>query len=243
MTNPYRPEGSAPNEELARLARQGQQRIAVAAEGQHLQAQHEANYHLRVAIGSVRGSPLRRSFLFAIALGLLLVAAGIMAGNDTLFDPVVLNVAPIGFFLAFGSFFAYVFVAPRATRGQVQAERAYVASLPFPLEGYFEALSGEPQGFCKLRIELEWRASGTDPATLQGVFGLIDTAARVTTCDAGAASVTTGPISGITNIRVNRVPVYRNHGLAKYLRRLIEQVLLPLDRNAGIARVRVVRAY
>jgi hypothetical protein len=241
--NPYRPGGSPPpNDELARLAQQGQQRIAAATEGQQIEAAEGANYHLRVAIGALRGSPLRRSFLLVALVGILLGAAGIAAGNGALFDPVVANVAPIGFVLGMGGFFTYLFVAPRATRSRMIAERTYVASLPFTLEGYFEVLSIAPSYSCKLTIGIEWRTSGTDASTLQGLLGLIDTGARVTSCDARAASITTGDISGSTGISVNKSPVYRNHKLAKYLDDLIDRVLMPLHRNVGLSRVRLTRS-
>jgi hypothetical protein len=236
---PYRPQ-SAQNDELARLARRGQQRIDMANDGASAHVLVEGSKNLRVAIGSVRGSPIRRSILGIMFVGFALVGVGILAAGNVI-DRDYAAAAGIGFFVAFGSLMTWLFVPPLATQSQVMAERTAIASLPFVMEGYFESLASEPRGFSHAQVTIFWRTSGTDASTLQGLLGLIDTAAQVTSCDSQSASIATGQISGLTGIKINGRPVYRNHGLAKYLRRLIDEVLVPLDRNVGIARVCVSR--
>src|SRR5207302_7649473 len=159
--------------------------------------------------------------------------------GDNSFVPLI----PIGFLTMFVTFMVYVFVPPLASRTQIATERTWIGSLPFPIEGYFDALAQEPRIFGRVQIDLVWRTAAADAGTLQGVFGVIDTDARVSQLDATTASVTTGTISGATGIRINGVPVYRNHNLAKYLHRLVDTVLLPLDRSVGLARVRLTRTH
>ena len=241
--DPYRPYPvTNPDDELARLAQQGQRRIQAAAAGQSQHVQVEGSRHLRVAVGAVRGSTVRRAFLVLAALGVLTLIAGfalVVANGDPVFVPLL----PLGFASAMGGFMVYVFMPPVASRAAMEAERAWVAALPFAFEGYFETLSAEPSAVCKLRIELVWQTVGADPATLQGVVGLLDTDARVTQAAADVATITSGVVSGATGIRINRVPVHRNHRVATYLHRLVEVVLLPVHRNRPLARVSVSRGW
>ena len=244
MSNdPYRPQqGTNPDDELARLAQQGQRRIQAAAAGQSQVERVEGSRHLRVAVGAVRGSTFRRAFLVLALLGLLTLIAGfalVVALGDLAFVPLL----PLGFAAAMGGFMTFVFVPPLASQAAMAAERAWVASLPFELEGYFEVLAAEPSAVCKLRVELVWQTVGADPATLQGVVGLLDTDARVTERAADAATITSGVVSGATGIRINRVPVHRNHRVAAYLHRLVDVVLLPVHRNRPLARVSVTRGW
>ena len=72
------PDDPANADELARLAQQGQQRIHAASEDRSQVAQLEANQHLRVAIGAVRGSSLRRMLLVPMLAGLAVAIVGVV---------------------------------------------------------------------------------------------------------------------------------------------------------------------
>lgn len=48
-----------------------------------------------------------------------------------------------------------------------------------------------------------------------------------------------GNVSGVTGIRTNNVPVYRNHRLPAYMHSIVEQALVPRHRSHPIAYVRL----
>lgn len=240
---PYRCAPPQTDDELARLAREGQMRIEAAKHGRSEAARVGETKHLRVAIGAVRGSPIKRVLIGFIALGLSSIATGIAlsaATNDATFVPFI----PVGFLTAFGSFMFFVFVPPLASMAQVEEERRTIASLPFPIDGYFDVLSAEPRALARLEVGIAFAdPMAAEPQTVQGLMGLLDTDAQVGRSDGTTVTVTTGQISGITGIRINGVPVYRNHRMSKYLRNLVEQVLLPLHRSRPLARVRIARTH
>src|SRR5207302_11136314 len=77
--SPYRPPPGPPqNDELAQLARQGQMRLQAAAMEREQGERVGENRNLRVAIGAVRGSPIKRALLAVILVGLLSLAGGIV---------------------------------------------------------------------------------------------------------------------------------------------------------------------
>lgn len=233
-------------DELARLAREGEARLRAAQQGQHASAGEAAERNLRTALGPVRGAPVRRALLAALGVCLAAIVVGVAlavtGGEREVFGVAIPIFANVSAFACFGLFSAYMFVPPMASRAGVEAERAWAASLPFPMDWYFELLASEPRALSRIRVELWWAGQGVDPQTLQGLIALFDTAARVERSDHAHAAFTTGPISGMTGIRVNRVPVYRNHRLGAAVHRLVDVVLLPLHRNAPLARVKLSRA-
>lgn len=238
---PYRYAKPPQEDELARLAQQGQSRIAAASHDRSQTARVEEGRHLRIAIGSVRGSLLRRILLVPAILGAVSVI-GVVALVIATNDPSYMTYFAPAFVPAILFFMLYMFLAPVATLGQVAAERQWVASLPFRLEGYFETLSGEPQAFARVGVVLEYQSVGPDQQTFQGIIGNLDTEARVQQWHPERAGFQSGQISSFTGIRVNRVSVYRNHKLAKYLRRLVGEVLLPLHRSRPLSRVTIARS-
>jgi hypothetical protein len=133
------------------------------------------------------------------------------------------------------------FIPPLASEGTVAAEHDWAMALPFQLVGYFELLSSEPRSARKLRYEITWRdgAAVPDPGLLHRIFGSVDPQARLDHADRQAAHVTSGAISGMTGITVNRVPVYRNHKLCKSVHGVVEQVLVTLHRTYPIAHVKI----
>ncbi len=151
------------------------------------------------------------------------------------------NVFIPGFAVAFISIFGMAFIPPIATQGAVAKEQEWAMALPFQLAGYFEVLSREPTYGRKVVYTIAWR-DGTrppDPNLLHSIFGAVDPQARLEHSDPRGARITSGLISGATGIRVNRVPVYRNHRFCKSIHGAIEQVLIPLHRTYPIAHVTV----
>lgn len=197
---------------------------------------------MRVAIGGVRGAPMTRAFLVLLVLSTLGSVASIVAivvGEDISLMPLVFgSLVTAAVFLSL-----YLVVAPTASRAAVAAERAWVASLPFPFEHYFDVIAAPPDAECRLLVQLEWRAQGVDARTLQGIIALMDTQSLVREVFGTRATFATGPISGGTGIRVNRSYIYRNHRLSKAVHRLVEVVLLPIHRDAPLARVTLSRSY
>lgn len=240
---PYRQALPREDDELARLARQGNLRIQAAQQGRSAEARVEETRHLRVAIGAVRGSFIKRAAVGLMVLGIASMAAGIAltaATGDGKFGPFI----PVGFFVALGSFMFHLFFPPLATNAQVEAERQSMASLPFFVEGYFDVLSAEPAAATRLEIVMAFSdPMSAEPQTVQGLMGLLDTDAQVARTDGSEVAVRTGSISGATGIRVNGVHVHRNHLLAKYLRRVVEQVLTPLHRSRSLRGVRITRTH
>jgi len=198
------------------------------------------------AIGPVRGAPMRRAVLVLLVLCVVaLIAGGILASqvvHDSFGMMRLMPIAMTGFFAVLGLFFLYLFMPPLASRAGVEAERAWVASLPFALDWYFELLSLDPSPSCRVRLEIAWTTHGVDAHTLQGIIALFDTGSSVIEARPDHAELTTGPISGMTGIRINRASVYRNHRLGTAVHRLVDVVLLPLHRNAPVTRVKLSRA-
>lgn len=220
--------------------------MQAAQQGQHASATEAAERNLRTALGPVRGAPVRRALLAALTVCLVTIAVGVAiavtSGAREVFGVAIPIFANVSAFACFGFFAAYMFVPPMASRASVEAERAWAASLPFPMDWYFELLASEPRAVSAIRVELWWAGQGVDPHTLQGLIALFDTGARVERSDGAYAAIATGPISGMTGIRVNRSNVYRNHRLGTAVHRLVDVVLLPLHRNAPLARVKLSRA-
>lgn len=239
MQGPYRPHAPPPDPELARLAMQGQQRRAELAAGMQAERQQAGGGNLRTAIGAYRGSTLKRVLLAGILFGL---ASGALGATLSALGQVEIGgfLVP-GFVLAFVGFMIFVFVPPLASQGAIAAEQMWTMSLPFSFQGYFEALAAQPRPVRTMTYEIVWR-DGTrppDPALLHSVFCAVDPQARMDFADARHARVMGGPVSGRTGIRVNRVPVYRNHRLAAHVHAVMDRVLLPLHRSHPIARVEI----
>lgn len=194
--------------------------------------------HLSTAIGAYRGSTLKRAGLVVILLslagggvGALLSALGEVAIGSWFFP---------GFIIAFMVFMVWVFVPPIASQGAIAAEQAWATSLPFQLVGYFEVLSMEPSFQRTVTFDIRWQPAPQRPPDRQlllSIVSAVDPHAQVQHADETGATFTTGAISGHTGIRVNRVPVYRNHKIPAHLHGLIDQVLVTIHRSHPIAMV------
>jgi len=142
---------------------------------------------------------------------------------------------------------AKVEIEPPTPAHHVEAERSWLASLPFAIDGYFEALSAKPESECNLLIELRFSSDRPPPdqSTMLELLGLVDTDASIEKVSAwregGALVFRSGPISGGTNTRVNGVWVYSNRKIAQYVHDLVDRVLLPLQRSHPLTRVALTR--
>ena len=236
---PYRAGRSGPSDELARLAREGQARLRSGARSPDLLVTAAAERNMRVAIGPVRGAPLKRAVLALVAL----CAAGLIGHNLLSGARTITFAGTTGVVLAGWLLPLYMLLPPLSSRAALEAERAWVASLPFALEGYFDVIGAPPEIRCRLRVELWWEGPGVDPETLQGVAALFDTEARLIEVKSGYASLTSGPISGRIIARARRSNILRNHRFGKVVHRLVDVFLLPIHRSAPLARVTLSRSY
>jgi hypothetical protein len=246
---PYRPPPSTSeaDADLARRAAEGARRQREADASLAVAQTAGAEKNLRVAVGGHFGSPWRT---VPVVVGVLLAAVDVLflltlplSGTDPNFT----TNFPLTLFTFMGAAFALfvaLFASPTATRARVAAEKAWAASLPFALEGYFDVLAAEPVAWCSLEITLAWADAGGAPSleTVQGILATIDTAARVAPCGGGTeVGIRSDLISGATGISTGgkRNPryVYRNHRFVAYTHRLVDEVLLPLHRSHAIARV------
>jgi hypothetical protein len=111
----------------------------------------------------------------------------------------------------------------------VSAAKAWVARLPFAMEGFLDVLAQEPEVKCRLEVELTWDDSRGEPdgGTLQGIVGLVDADARVVSNNGPAVTIASGEIS--------------NDAVAEYLLALVEKVLIPLHRSHALVHVSIRR--
>ncbi len=169
-----------PNDELARLAQQGQARLAEAQHGQASEVDRAAERNIRVAVGGVRNSPLRRVMLVVGVLAGAATAAGfvVVAQGGAMEVTKQLGVLMPGIFVSAWMIVLGIWLPPLASRAAVAAERAWVAALPFRLENYFNVIAAKPEGECCLDVKLETsRPLARD--TVQGVIALFDTRSTV----------------------------------------------------------------
>ncbi len=232
-----RPDAHDPDvrDEFERLASEGRRRI-VEDRARREPAQREAaETHLRAALAARYGAPLPRAFAILAAAGGLTALCGTLGAGVALL--------PVGVLLLIGGLVLREVVPPLATRASVQAEVAWVDGLPFGMTGYFEALEAGPRDECRLRVTLTWADGHVPPGgeVVQNVFGVLDTSAQVRSVSAKDVTLRTGPISGATGVRVNKVSVYRNTQIVTYVHNLVTKALGPMHRKHAIARVSLSR--
>jgi len=240
---PYRPAApdQAASPELERLVREGQQRLSqqsaqrqLALAGAGASARTAAERNIRVALGGYYGgSPVR-----VVAVGLIVVGGLAACGAFAWAGALVLAVPSVTLGIVLR-----IFAPPVGTRSRVAAEQAWLASVPFVLEGYFELLGQEPQGGCHLRVAVTWGDAAAAPGddTTRAALAVVDTAAVVKSRTGATVVVRSGSISGRTNLVVGDQYVHRNTGIVRYVHDLVDRVLLPLHRSSPIARVSLTR--
>ncbi|MBZ5708658.1 hypothetical protein [Nannocystis pusilla] len=228
--NAHQP-GRAPSAELLRLAEQGARNIQAADRTQIARADR----HMRVALGAHYGSLRQRLFFVPLVVG-----AGFVAATAAGFLPVDwlgAGMAP----MMFGVFGA-AFIEPVAGDGRIAGEREWLATRPFPVTGYFEALQHPPTSGALLLTRVRFAGEVPPPDLVQGVLGVIDANPVVRPEGGQIYLLQSGLISGATGIRINKRPVYRNHRIVPYVHGLVDNVLAPLHATYPIDQVELTRA-
>jgi len=247
---PYRPDppGSEADADLARLAARGQRRIfeanaagasrAVSAEQLE---EKKRDWNIGLALAAYHGTPLRKACVALMGIGLLTILCAALFGRGMVAGGVGFIV---GLLAVFGGYMAAIFIDPTATRAQVAAERAWAASLPFAMDGYFDLLAQDPVIACRLLVELTWKPGRTPaPEIVRGALGLWDAGIGVEPGEASTMNARSSPFmcgrysrsyAGLTPPVPNRHLVGRVHGL-------VETVLLPLHRSCALERVSLRR--
>lgn len=228
--NAHQP-GRAPSEELLRLAEQGARNIQAADRTQLARA----DKHMRVALGAHYGSPRQRVFFVPIVVG-----AGFVAATVSGFIPVEWLAAGLAPMMI--GVFGAAFITPVAGDERIASEREWLATRPFPVTGYFEALQQTPTSGALLFTRVRFAGEVPTPDLVQGVLGVIDANPVVRPAGDRIYLLQSGLISGATGIRVNRVPVYRNHRIVPYVHSLVDKVLGPLHATYPIDQVELTRA-
>jgi len=119
------------------------------------------------------------------------------------------------------------------------AEKAWLASLPFPLERYFAVLAEPPKAIFRLEItvELSHASKTPDLNILRGVVHVHDVTADVVLRDDGVFEILvdkdTVSLAGYFPYTVQKI--------APYVHGLVDKALLPLHRGHPIARVSLAR--
>jgi hypothetical protein len=238
---PYRPAPTEPNPELEKLAAEGRARIQAANRAAPAPHAPPADLELRAALGSRYVSPLRAASYASFVLGVVLGLVGFVGPLRD--DTTVTVVAEIlgMLLLAGGIAVSSTDAAKRASAAQVGAERRWVQSLPFAMNGYFEVLEGPAEKECRLLVELEWLAAPA-PAdeTILGVWGLHDTGVRIDKRVGSIVTIRSGPISG-NGVQLSIYWIYDNRSIPRFVHGLVDRVLVPIHRSQPLARVSLRR--
>jgi hypothetical protein len=225
-------------DDLARLAEQGRAKRTQAVghvDPAEARRRSDRDLNLRVAIGCLRGSAMKRGFLIAAGVGLVLGGVGVALGSE-----VIIGIGVADFLLAS---MLFGLTEPLASSAQVAAEQRYVAELPFAVGGYFEMLSETPDHECALSITLT-SSGGTlpDRATLESVLSNADPLGKIEFAASTSAVFRTGPISGATNKAAGYgTPVRRNDRIARLFHKLVDDALIPMRRSCAFERVTLSR--
>jgi hypothetical protein len=242
--HPFRPEQDAHvDPELARLAEQGERRIAARKRAPHAPTPDEQRaIYVRQALGAYHGSPARRlarASLAAALLGPVAIGLAFRHGGAAALA------AAIGVFVV-GLVASLVLASVKAlaTPATVAAEQQWIASLPFAVTGYFELLGAVPlPAGCVLVVELAWSSGQPpEPSVVHGVAGLWDPGARVVPRDDGlelrSGRIVTGYFySGMVETVETFGQTAPNKRVVASVHRLVDKVLLPLHASHAIARI------
>jgi hypothetical protein len=222
--------GREPPAELLRLAAEGARNIQRADARQLARA----DQHLRVALGAHFGSPRRWVFMVFAAIGVGLT----VATSSGLLD---ISMVPVGVVALMGGVLPLAFKSPAIGDAGLERERAWLASRPFPLAGYFEALRQPPTSGALLLVRVRFAGEVPPVDLVQGLLGRIDPQGAVQSAGGRELLLQSGLISGATGIRINKVPVYRNHRIVGYVHRLADELLAPVHASYPLAEVELTR--
>ncbi len=223
----------ADDSDLARLARDGRERIERETQAQQKRAQRYADTNTRVALGVHYGSPLKRIVGGIAVLG----GVGVLAQQGGL-----LGAVPIALPLAmlFNGALAAALLQPVASAGCIAREYEFVEKRPFPVNGYFDALAIAPVQEAQVLMHVRFRTQAPSPSLLKDIVGRVDVEATVTQSRDGL-TIQSSPISGATGIRSGGALIYRNHRIVPWLHELLDEVLTPVHASYPIESVDIDR--
>jgi len=120
------------------------------------------------------------------------------------------------------------------------AERAWLASLPFPVERYFAVLAEPPKAIFALEVTVELCDPSRMPSLgiLRGIVHVHDVGAEVVIGSSGGAITI---LVGDDAVSLAGYFPYTVQKIAPYVHGLVDQALLPLHRSHSIARVSLAR--
>ena len=233
---------ATPDDELQRIVAEGQARQAEFAAKARTLADAAGEDHLAIALGAHQGTALLRAAAVAIGVGLVALAVGLALRETAAADPdVALAVAAGGGALALVSSLVRLGVTPRASASGRAAEEAWRRSLPFALEGYFEALRGEPRASCHVQVHLDWASPRVPPAGLIASFvQRSDPAATAAPGD--PSGWVSAPLPGPGGLEGGG-RARGNQRLVAYVHGVVEGALLALHAEYPIARVALRRDW
>ena len=217
--DPYRSteEASGPDAELARLAAQGERRV---------QAQAIARSNQREWVRLERLCDAMQLLPPAPPGGAIPTEAEFPAPPDHAYqddyakapDPAVLQ----------------------AAARKAYAERAWLASLPFHVERYFDVLAEAPEAIFGLEVTVALVDASHTPSLeiLRGIVHVHDVDAEVVLSRGGGIAIEVGSAA----IALPGYYPYTVQKIAPYVHGLVDKALLPLHRSHAIARVTLTRA-
>ncbi|NLY94449.1 MAG: hypothetical protein GXY23_10540 [Myxococcales bacterium] len=221
--------------DLARLAREGRERIEKEARRKAEEARSHGNTHVRVALGVHYGSPRKRVSGVIMALGIVgTIATASAASAVDSSVPGEMVILPL--FLTFYGALALGLLQPTASESRVVAEHAYVEDRPYRVTGYFESLSITPMPKMTLSAQLTFAGEVPPTSLVRDIVGRVDTQATVEPMGSGLL-VQSGPISGVTGIRSGGVWIHRNHMIVPWVHAFLDEVAAPLHARYPLAQV------
>lgn len=220
-------------DDLARLAREGRQKIETQSKQRAELELERGETHVRVALGVHYGSPRKRIPFVVMMLGIVGTLA-VAFREDTL--PYMAITLPM---LLYGAL-ALGLLEPSASEERIAEERAFVSKQPFTVTGYFESLAKEPVPQMRLVARARFRGEIAPSELVRDVVGRVDPEAEVQgTGD--ELVVSSSAISGATGIRQGHVWIYRNHKLVPWLHQMVEEVFVPVHSRYPIESVEFER--
>jgi hypothetical protein len=229
--------GGQPSPELLRLAAEGHElrrgTAAREAERAEDEARRERRELDRLGRGYIRNaladSP-RGSAPPLLAISMVLVVAGtllLMLGKG--------SVGTAGLVMVLASALGYFPARMALGVWQVRLERAWLASLPFPVRGYFRVLGTSPEEERTLRLKASFTGSGPGREVLEGLLGRVSYPASANLRDFREQgwSAESGPILSPSGDDIDS----SNAPTLGWMRVVIEDVLLPLHREFPLAAV------
>jgi hypothetical protein len=211
---------SGDSQRLAALAALGRRKREQAARERQKKRSAERESALRRREREVRATLRQASteYVLLITLGILIPSGVIWWAAASMDAKSACVVA--AFTLSITAGLAFIRLSALGQR-VVDRERAFLASLPFGVDGYFEAIGVSPSSSCTLVVLLHFRDDAIDENTARDVGGAIDAELAAVTGDAVSFK---GPD---LDCSVNDGDDTNGPVLA-YMRRALREVALPI---------------